>query len=229
MNPDPPAARSAPPVTKDNDALSGKRELTDRQSDDWGTRYGLENQGPGPFVHTNRSWIAPSFPEFRRKAATNPRRFPNHFGAHEYLLKHGVPPPLDSEVDRLFTSEEIQRQKFAGLRTWEATLLQDVRLYQGGNELVGGCMISKRLVVKEVEWYPVFRKNRWIDYNVKLSESGIELPRKNGGRDAIWSVDNPVVWEELRPCIELANRLLGQAVGGPWCVATYTLVYVGCN
>lgn len=31
-------------------------------------------------------------------------------------------------------------------------------------------MINKRLVVGEGKWYPVFRKNRWIDYNVKMRQ-----------------------------------------------------------
>lgn len=224
MDADPPAAKkSGPPVTTDNDPLAGRRELTDRASDDWGTRYGLQNQGPGPFVHTNKSWITPSFPSFDRRAANNPRYFPNHFLDHGHLLKDGVPAPVDSEADRLFTSERIQQHKFAGLRTWEAALLQDVRAYQSGNELAGGCMISQRLAVREDGWFSVFRKHRWIDYNVKVSESGVDVPRKHGGRDAIWSVDNPAVWEELRPCIELANRLLCMATRGPWCVDIFVL------
>ena len=98
-------------------------------------------------------------------------------------------------------------------------MFQDVKTYQSANELVNGRMINKRLVVREDTWYSVFKKHRWIDYNVKVSQSGIDLPRKNGGQDAIWSVDNPAVWSELRPCIELANRILRLAARGNWCVS----------
>lgn len=212
------AKRSGPAVTVDNDPLAGKRELTDRPPDDWAVRYGLQNQGPGPFLHTNKSWITPSFPSFDRRATNNPRHFPNHFQDHKTLLRDGVPAPVDLEADLLFTTERIQQHKFAGLRTWEAALLQDVKAYQSGNELAGGFMLNKRLIVGEAYWLPVFKKHRWIDYNVKVRESGIDLPRKYDGRDAIWSVDNPAVWEELRPCIELANRLLCMATRGSWYV-----------
>ena len=211
----PAAKKSGQPVTVDNDPLAGKRELTDRPADDWSTHYGLQGQGPGPFVYTNRSWISPSFPSFGPREAMNPRHFPNHIKGRGARIAA----PVDSEADRLFTSERIQHQRFAGFSTWEATVFQDVKTYQSANELVNGRMINKRLVVREDTWYSVFKKHRWIDYNVKVSQSGINLPRKNGGRDAIWSVDNPAVWSELRPCIELANRILRLATRGNWCVS----------
>lgn len=119
----PAAKKSGAPVTTDNDPLAVERELTDRPSDDWGIRYGLQRQGPGAFVHTNRSWIASSFSSFRHRAATNARHFPDHFKDQDALLKDGVLAPVGPEADRLFTSEQIQRQKFVGLRTWEAALL----------------------------------------------------------------------------------------------------------
>lgn len=203
--------------------LAGTHEPADCPPSPWGTRYGLHSQTPSPFMPTNNSWISPSLPAFGPKAATTPSTFPNTLSTRP-TLKNGIPAPNPLEADRLFTTERIQQQRFAGLRTWEASLLQDVKGYEGGNELVQGCMISKRLVVGEEAWYPVFRKNRWIDYNVKVGESGVVCPRELGGKDAVWSVDNEAVWGELRPCVELANRILRQAVRGPWYVALLSLL-----
>lgn len=99
--------------------------------------------------------------------------------------------------------------------------MHGVEMSPGVEEVVQGAMVSKRLVVREDRWYPVFMKNRWIDYNDKARDSGAELTVENGAHDTLWSVDDPTVWRELRPCIELASRILGQAVRGPWCVPLY--------
>lgn len=66
--------------------------------------------------------------------------------------------------------------------------------------------------------YPVFRNNSWIDYNDKDGESGTDLTLENRVRGTVWSVDNPAVWKELRPCVELSSQILSQAVRDPWCV-----------
>ncbi|SPO01501.1 uncharacterized protein DNG_04174 [Cephalotrichum gorgonifer] len=210
------AEKSRLPAPTISDYLVSQRELADRPRSSWGLRYGLESKGPGVFVNTDKSWISPSFPSFGPRAATNPRYFPNNLISEPSLLEDGVPAPVGTEADHLFTSERIQQQRFAGLRTWEASLLQDVKSYESANELAQGTMISNRLVVREDEWYPVFKKSRWIDYNFNIKDSGITLPRKIGGRDAIWSVNNHAVWRELRSSIELANRILRLAVRGPW-------------
>ena len=198
--------------TGDNDPQAGEWELTARPPSPWGARYGVHTQRPRPFVHTNRSWLSPSFPTFSPRDALKIRgSIPEDGdGSGE------VETPIGEEADRLFTSEVIQMQRFAGLRTWEAILVKDVSRYAEGHELVTPGNASKELAIVEELWFAVFRKNRWIDYHLRLQDSAIDCPRTNFDPDGIWSASNPEIWRELCPSIELANRILHQACHGPW-------------
>lgn len=52
--------------------------------------------------------------------------------------------------------------------------------------------------VDEDSWLPLFKKDRWFSSMAKDPVLA---------KDS-WSVDDPVVWKELRIAIELANRIL---------------------
>lgn len=69
----------------------------------------------------------------------------------------------------------------------------------------------RMLTVNEAGWCEVFARERWFDLHVKVKG---KLPNTVGaiGDDDIWSVDNPVIWNEMRPCLELADRLLKASV-----------------
>lgn len=189
---------------------SGDTTVTDTIQDDWASRYGIHDQKPALFTDVNRSWLCPIFPNFGPTEAHSIAAFIGD-GDQDF-----VNAPQGDAADQLFASESIQMERFSGLRTWEVMLFKNVKAYQDGNELVTHGNETRRLVVNEAEWCSVFKKNRWIDYCMKLKDSAIDKPRTYGGEDAIWSVDNPAVWEQLSPAIELANRILHQACHGSW-------------
>lgn len=54
-----------------------------------------------------------------------------------------------------------------------------------------------RIKVNEEEWLPFLRKHRWFDWD-EVRPSGV----KN------WSVDDSRLWDFLRVCLELVNRIL---------------------
>lgn len=128
---------------------------------------------------------------------------------------------METDADRQPSDDNVPRYKRPCLQVWEDALIQGVEAVSGVEEVFQESMAGKRLVVSEDRWYPVFMKDRWIDYNDKGQNSEGELTVANGVHDTVWSVDDPRVWRELRPCIELASRILGQAVRGPWCVPLY--------
>lgn len=56
----------------------------------------------------------------------------------------------------------------------------------------------EELKVDEDSWLPFFKKDRW--FSTAADDSVLT--------GKFWSVDDPVVWKELRVVLELANRLL---------------------
>ncbi|KAI3326746.1 hypothetical protein HD806DRAFT_520484 [Xylariaceae sp. AK1471] len=117
-----------------------------------------------------------------------------------------------NDIDRLFISEEDQKFSLKGIKPWQlgplnrAVFFSDRGIIPGGHiralngEVDYHKMIyeTERIKVDESTWLPLFRKDRWFDFN--------SVEPLLGGRS--WSVDIPEVWDTIRTSIELANRIL---------------------
>ena len=145
----------------------------------------------------------------------------NSRGSQRSPVGPAIPAPVGAETDRLTSDKKIRRHQRPSLQTWETALIQGIETCQDAEEVVQETLIGKRLVVREDEWYPVFRRDKRINCTGKTRGSDSFMENGHGAR---WSVDGPAVWRELRPCIELANRILGQAVRGPWCAYLVTFL-----
>ncbi|KAI1333153.1 hypothetical protein F5Y16DRAFT_4889 [Xylariaceae sp. FL0255] len=182
-------------------------------SSPWASRFGdvshhYEENG---VVH---SALAPAFPRIddpKYYAIDNPT----------YYTTPGInyrQPPGNKELDKVFWHEETQKSQLWGLETWEAAVLNK-RLHFGDDigpvssghtpwdrDRIGNqtfeCYARWGLQVDESKWLPFLRKERWFDY--------VETPpggrRERAGK--LWSVDDPAIWDTLKPVLELTNRML---------------------
>ncbi|KAI0867286.1 hypothetical protein GGS24DRAFT_516283 [Hypoxylon argillaceum] len=123
--------------------------------------------------------------------------------------------PSNEELDKLFRTESIQKAMYSGMVTWEAITLNrwvqfspQIGLMSGGHlqsdagESAKASMAifdTYRIQVDEERWFPFFRKARWLDW------TETSPPSKTSG--IVWSVDDPKLWNELRICIELVDRI----------------------
>ncbi|KAL2267211.1 hypothetical protein VTJ83DRAFT_4488 [Remersonia thermophila] len=116
----------------------------------------------------------------------------------------------------LFGSEKAQLLANGGLPTWEFAPLAEFL----ANDWPGGHRANDRVVTLEEEkaslvrvdedkWHPVWKRQKWYDFAVKIVDGEhIPKPVPGVGPEDVWSVDNRRLWEELRVCIELADRKL---------------------
>lgn len=74
------------------------------------------------------------------------------------------------------------------------------------------------LAHNENKWHPIFQKCRWYDLKRRVTDgfpvSGSLNPALPPG--AIWTVDEPVIWAALRPCLEMASRIFVTSLGLPF-------------
>lgn len=114
-----------------------------------------------------------------------------------------LPEPSDAEIGDLFVEEALQRQRLAGLTASEAMMLNHNPM------LAGKVWLPDAMEEDETDWHPVFRKCRWYDLRRNVADgfpiNGRLNPNLPAG--AIWSVDEPVIWDVLRPCLEMASRI----------------------
>lgn len=195
-------------------AVSGGMELDSPTIGLIGASVNADNTS-NKTLTTRREEIGCTSDSFGASTALNPRE------SQRSPPGHAVPAPVGKGADRQPSDDKVPRYKRPCLQAWEDALIQGIETFSGVEEVVQETMIGKILVVREERWYPVFMKDRWIGYNDKALDSGAELTLENGVNGTVWSADDPAVWRELRPCIELASRILGQAVRGPWCVPLY--------
>ncbi|KAI3319514.1 hypothetical protein HD806DRAFT_548080 [Xylariaceae sp. AK1471] len=118
------------------------------------------------------------------------------------------------EFDRLFTSEFYQRKNLHGPRSWQAVLLNrwlgpsPFGLVSGGHtssddaDMIQLILERDRIEVDESRWFQFLRRYRW--YDLVNDPNYPTLPAPRGGP---WSVDNPKIWNALRVCIELVDRI----------------------
>ncbi|KAI0015735.1 hypothetical protein F4780DRAFT_783870 [Xylariomycetidae sp. FL0641] len=134
----------------------------------------------------------------------------------------------DDELDKLMFLESWQMLKLYGIRTWQCGALNRFVTFRDGERMMSGGHLTEdadrkteyahfwlhspdRIQVDENSWFTCFKKSHWYDL-----DDGYD-PRISGN----WSVDNPIVWENISVSIELANRILRLLIRErhPWIVA----------
>jgi hypothetical protein len=173
---------------------------------EWGRRFGAfcSDAHLKPAV----TWLDPAYPTVD-PISLRPNFLPNDYS---------FPMPSCREIDVLFSSESIQRSFNTGLTTWEIALLQTL------TTPVGQDPTSKQIarwqaspiVVDESQWLNTFKKSRWVNCTEKIYDYEPGCIAMGLTPTDTFSVDNPIVWRELSPCIELANRFLKLSFHGRW-------------
>lgn len=122
-----------------------------------------------------------------------------------------LPTPDNDELARLFSEEELQERWLGGMPVYQAAIFNNNPALLGGKRMPD-------FEIDESKWHPFFQKNKWFDLKHKIVDD-FPTNGKIDSRlpaDAIWSVDEPVIWEALRPCIEMANRVFQQSLKHPF-------------
>lgn len=126
------------------------------------------------------------------------------------------PMPTLAELDRLFMGEQEQTLGLGGFKTWEFGPLNNTLYggYFGGHQMPRSmedevyneiAFDEGRLVIDESKWLPWFRRDNWWENKIP------DDIRKLGGRK-YFSVDDDGIWNELRVCLELANRIMNTLI-----------------
>lgn len=111
----------------------------------------------------------------------------------------------------LFTEEAWQRHRLAGLHAYEAMILNHTPT------LTGEPWVPD-IFETEINRHPIFQKCRWYDLK-RLVADGFPINgtlNSNLPAGAIWSVDEPVVWAVLRPCLDMASRIFEASLTLPF-------------
>jgi hypothetical protein len=121
------------------------------------------------------------------------------------------------DFDRLFYCEQLQTQRLYGPKIWEVASLNrwiwfssQIGLVSGGHlrrdaesaDVFRQLFEDSIIHVDGTQWFPFWRKERWYDLS---SDPALTQPSTRGGT---WSVDEPKVWDALKICLELADRIL---------------------
>lgn len=114
-------------------------------------------------------------------------------------------------MDELLAAEAFQRDQLAGLHSHEAMILNY-------NPTQAVLPAWPKFDIIEARWHPIFKKCRWYDLRRPVADgfpsNGTLDPRLPPG--AIWTVDEPVIWEALRPCLEMASRIFAASLNLPF-------------
>ncbi|KAI1330664.1 hypothetical protein F5Y16DRAFT_425029 [Xylariaceae sp. FL0255] len=177
-------------------------------SSPWAKRFPHVRQDAMTYIaeDTNHSFLAPILNQ-----SVDPKYY-------EQSPNGDTPAPGHSNqgYDRVFLHEEIQRDWLRGIRTWEAASLNTHAYFGGSTGLIEGihrpgdnntaevlqaAYEKDGLRVDESKWLPFLQKDRWYDW-FEGGDPALGSPAR------CWSVDNPEIWDVLKPSIELANRIL---------------------
>ncbi|KAK2759198.1 cytochrome b5-like heme steroid binding domain-containing protein [Colletotrichum kahawae] len=161
----------------------------------WNKHFVTGTHAP-PLNNEELSWLDPMFPSMDPVTL---RLDPPGTSA--------LPKPSPAELDDLFLSERLQKYFMYGLTTWEAAILASAEAYTAYDE--SDHTTANDLRVDETSWLRVWQKYRWrIDFVQEKHWTG------HPGRH--WTVDDPVIWTELRKCIQLADNILRVTATEPW-------------
>lgn len=159
---------------------------------------------------SRHSGVAPEIPRI-----DDPIHYLDVSNLHLYSIA-----PSDEDLDKLFRTEEFQRRRLYGMRTWESAALNRwVQFSPQFGVMSGGHLLSdvgeyakscadiynsRKIQVDETRWLPFLRKCMWFDW-VQTSP-----PSESSGQ--VWSVDDPRLWNELSMGLELADRMFNALI-----------------
>ena len=112
------------------------------------------------------------------------------------------------EWDHLFRTERTQTNRLIGLKSWQLSAWWRA---VGGRDLrEPGTYLGDTFILHDHELPKVWRREQWRDNGQRIHDCpGFQdhwIPDLD--ENEIFSVDNPRVWNALRPVLELASRLL---------------------
>ncbi|KAM0525886.1 hypothetical protein ACHAPS_004457 [Verticillium nonalfalfae] len=165
----------------------------------WTSRYGVSRKTP--YVGGGRSWIDPDFPRLNHDTF-EPVNPPDPGDT--------IPEPHPEDLDRLLQAEEMQRLALGGMRTWEAALMvqEEENMPKETEPLASSETLADSDMIDESKWFRVLGKDRWVcDFEEFVD---------GDGENRKWSVDDAILWAELRQVLDIANRILKQASYTRW-------------
>ncbi|KAF4911614.1 Fatty acid desaturase 1 [Colletotrichum viniferum] len=112
-----------------------------------------------------------------------------------------LPCPPPPAVDTLFHAEHGQLFNLSGLRTSESLILQTLDPYSPSSSLSSGF-----IHVNEAKWHSVFHRSRWASTACHIANRPLQI-------------DDDIAWGHIAPAIELADRMLEQALSHHWLLA----------
>ncbi|KAM0276478.1 hypothetical protein ACHAQH_006705 [Verticillium albo-atrum] len=118
--------------------------------------------------------------------------------------------PSGAQLDQLFASEELQMVVWGGLKSWEARLYGDIDAYVPPGAAHGPGEVpwyqAMALNIDESTWLDCFQRRCWTDFDREIK----------GWPGKFWHMGDDDVWGQMRPIIEIANRMLLTSIEGPW-------------
>ncbi|KAK8119837.1 cytochrome b5-like Heme/Steroid binding domain-containing protein [Apiospora kogelbergensis] len=189
--------------------MANPRQEFQFQLSPWAQRFGQSSSGAWVGMDgLDHSGLAPEMPNLNET-----------YHADDFLPagdQTPFPMPTLAELDRLFMGEQEQTLGLGGFKTWEFGPLNNTLYggYFGGHQMPRSmedevyneiAFDEGRLVIDESKWLPWFRRDNWWENKIP------DDIRKLGGRK-YFSVDDDGIWNELRVCLELANRIMNTLI-----------------
>ncbi|KAF4816313.1 putative cytochrome b5 [Colletotrichum siamense] len=112
-----------------------------------------------------------------------------------------LPCPPPPALDTLFHAEHGQLFNLSGLRTSESLILQDLDPYSPSPPPNNGF-----IHVNEAKWHSVFHRSKWASTACHIANRPLHI-------------DDDISWGHISPAIELADRMLQQALAHHWLLA----------
>ncbi|KAF4857124.1 putative cytochrome b5 [Colletotrichum siamense] len=112
-----------------------------------------------------------------------------------------LPCPPPPALDTLFHAEHGQLFNLSGLRTSESLILQDLDPYSPSPPPNNGF-----IHVNEAKWHRIFHRSRWASTTCHIANAPLHI-------------DDDIAWGHISPAIELADRMLQQALSHNWLLA----------
>ncbi|KAF3802608.1 hypothetical protein GCG54_00014315 [Colletotrichum gloeosporioides] len=112
-----------------------------------------------------------------------------------------LPCPLPPALDTLFHAEHGQLFNLSGLRTSESLILQALDPYSPSRSPNNGFVH-----INEANWHSIFHRSRWASTTCHIANAPLHI-------------DDDAAWSRIAPAIELADRMLQQALSHHWLLA----------
>ncbi|KAL3297757.1 cytochrome b5-like Heme/Steroid binding domain-containing protein [Colletotrichum asianum] len=112
-----------------------------------------------------------------------------------------LPCPPPPALDTLFHAEHGQLFNLSGLRTSESLILQDLDPYSPSPSPADGF-----IHINEAKWHGIFHRSKWASTACQIANRPLHI-------------DDDTAWNRIAPAIELADRMLQQALSHHWLLA----------